>query len=230
MPIRLVSFDTDDTLYDFTTLSTSAIEKMLELVRGTVGAGADGISVAEIISDFDTTADDMDHPYARIPELRRRSFTRTLARYGCRNDDLVREMERTYVRHRFAPVTLFHGVRDVLETLAYEYTLCIISNGEQNFAELGVADLFSFTLTATDIGIQKPDPRIYQKAMSRAGCSPAEMAHVGDSVRSDVAGAKAAGAWAIWFNPESRENPYEIQPDRQIQTLMELPDALKSLT
>jgi putative hydrolase of the HAD superfamily len=229
MPIRLVSFDVDDTLYDFTSLSRSAIEEVAALVRRSAGAPAAGLGVEEIISDLEIAADEMDHPYARIPELRRRAFARTLARFDLRDDALVEEMDRTYVRRRFMPTPVFAGARDVLERLARDYVLCVISNGEQDLAALGLDDLFDFILTATDAGVQKPDPRIFQAAMERAGCSASETAHVGDSVRSDVAGAKAAGAWAIWFNPTGRANPYAVAPDREVRALVELPETLKGL-
>lgn len=230
MPIRLVSFDTDDTLYDFMTVSRFALKSVVELARDSVGPAAAGLTVEDVISDLDTTAEEMDHPYARIPELRARAFARTLARYNLRDDALVTEMGRTYERLRFAPVTPFADARRVLEDLAQKYTLCTISNGEQNMAELGLADLFSFLITATDIGVQKPDPRIFQAAMDRVGCAPGEMAHVGDSLRSDVAGAKAAGAWSIWFNPEGRANHRAIAPDREVHSLMDLPEVLRSLS
>ncbi len=229
MPIRLVSFDTDDTLYDFTTLSRSAIEQVVKQVRRSVGPPAATLRIDEVVADLVNAAEAVDHAYARIPELRRTAFAQTLRRYGVQDDALVEEMDRTYVRFRFTPVRPFDGTRRILEGLAREYTLCTVSNGEQDISALGLDGLFDFTLTATDVGFQKPDPRIFKAALERAGCSAGEMVHVGDSLQSDVAGAKAAGTWTVWFNPTGRSNPSDIAPNREIRSLAELPHVLKSL-
>lgn len=230
MSIKLVSFDTDDTLYDFMTISTYALEKVAEFIRDTASVDHNQLNAIDVIAALESAAEEMEHPYAHIPELRRRAFAKIISRFSLRDERLVSIMEQIYVRHRFAPVTLFDGVLATLEELRRTYTLCIISNGEQDLADLGVADYFTFVLTATDVGFQKPDPRIFQEAMLRAGCAPHEMAHVGDSVRSDVTGAKAAGAWAIWYNPDERANRHSIIPDREIRSLLDLPSLLNDLT
>lgn len=54
------------------------------------------------------------------------------------------------------------------------------------------------------VGFAKPDPRIFDTALSAAGVGPAEAIHVGDSRFADVAGAVAAGIRAIHFDPLQR--------------------------
>jgi putative hydrolase of the HAD superfamily len=82
-------------------------------------------------------------------------------------------------------------------------------------------------VTATEVGFQKPDPRIFEAAMRRAGCACDEFAHVGDSLIGDVAGAKVAGAWAIWFNPSGLPPAGDAVPDAEVRTLSELPGLLE---
>ena len=90
-------------------------------------------------------------------------------------------------------------------------------------------DLFGFATLARDTGVDKPDPRIFRIAMARAGCGPREFVHVGDSEVSDVLGGKAAGAYAVWFNPEKRPALAQTTADAEIGTLAELPDVIKAL-
>jgi HAD superfamily hydrolase (TIGR01509 family) len=82
--------------------------------------------------------------------------------------------------------------------------IAIISNSEGFLAELveelGWADAFDVVVDSGRIGIDKPDPRIFQHACSALGVSPGELLHVGDSWEADVQGALGAGANAVWFD------------------------------
>lgn len=50
----------------------------------------------------------------------------------------------------------------------------------------------------------KPDPEPFDRALSALGVTPTETVHVGDSLRSDVAGARAAGVTPVWFERTDR--------------------------
>jgi putative hydrolase of the HAD superfamily len=74
-----------------------------------------------------------------------------------------------------------------------------------------------------DIGHQKPDPRIFQHALGLVGVAPHEAVFVGDRLDVDVAGAKAAGMRAIWFNHWGGELPaHGPTPDDIIHQFDEL--------
>jgi len=83
--------------------------------------------------------------------------------------------------------------------------LAIISNSEGRLAELvlelGYDALFPVVVDSGRLGIDKPDPRIFQRAAELLGVPLAEIVHVGDAWEADVLGACAAGAKAIWFAP-----------------------------
>lgn len=81
----------------------------------------------------------------------------------------------------------------------------IISNSEGHLAEL-VAQLgwthdFDVVVDSGKLGIDKPDPRIFQHACAALGVTPRELLHVGDAWEADVQGALATGASAVWFDP-----------------------------
>lgn len=54
---------------------------------------------------------------------------------------------------------------------------------------------------STVVGIRKPDPRIWEAALAATRCAPENAVHVGDSLITDVAGARAAGITPIHFDP-----------------------------
>jgi putative hydrolase of the HAD superfamily len=91
----------------------------------------------------------------------------------------------------------------------------IISNSEGRLAELveelGQSALFPVIVDSGRLGIDKPDPRIFQHAAGRLGVSLNELVHVGDAWEADVLGARGAGAEAIWFSPtDARPLPERV--------------------
>jgi FMN phosphatase YigB (HAD superfamily) len=79
----------------------------------------------------------------------------------------------------------------------------VISNSEgglcQLVGELGLADLFRVLADSGQLGIEKPDRRIFDWAAERLGVETASLVHVGDSFGADVMGAHDAGAFAVYF-------------------------------
>jgi len=73
-----------------------------------------------------------------------------------------------------------------------------------------------------DLGVEKPDARMFHAACKHAGCAPRELMHVGDSLQTDVAGANGVGAVSVWLNRDGSENTTGTVPDIEILSLTEL--------
>ena len=58
---------------------------------------------------------------------------------------------------------------------------------------LNLADFFESITISTEVGVAKPDPKIFEIALSKHGCEPENAWHVGDSLREDYEAANAAG-------------------------------------
>ncbi|GAB4377447.1 MAG: HAD family hydrolase [Elainellaceae cyanobacterium] len=65
---------------------------------------------------------------------------------------------------------------------------------------LGLSSFFSSVTISTEVGAAKPDVRVFQAALEKYDCPAAQAWHVGDSLKEDYEGAKAAGLRAIWLN------------------------------
>ncbi len=94
--------------------------------------------------------------------------------------------------------TAFPEVVEVLEALrARRVRLGVLSNAPSNLPsfleQLGVAPLLDFSVVSALEGVKKPDRRIFEVALSRAGVAPAEALHVGDMYLEDVLGGRAVG-------------------------------------
>ena len=81
----------------------------------------------------------------------------------------------------------------------------VISNSNGTAAAilgaLGLAGQLDFVIDSHEVGVEKPDPRIFQIALERAGLEPAQAANVGDQNSIHVLRARAAGLRAVLMNP-----------------------------
>lgn len=106
---------------------------------------------------------------------------------------------------------LLPGAAEVVKTLAAHYPLTIISNGfgevqHYKLEHSGLKPYFRHFIISEEVGINKPQPGIYEEALRRNGVQPEEAVMVGDSYNSDIAGAKAAGIDQIWITQDPGEN------------------------
>ena len=77
------------------------------------------------------------------------------------------------------------------------------SNGSARaiLESLGLAGHLDFVVDSGEEGVEKPDPRIFELALARAGVAPGEAVYIGDLYSIDVRGARAAGMRAVLLDP-----------------------------
>jgi 2-haloalkanoic acid dehalogenase type II len=126
----------------------------------------------------------------------------------------------------------------MLETLrAQGYRIGAVSNaGDDDDVQrlvdnAGLRPYFEVILVSAAVGIRKPNPRIFQMALEKLGCLPAETVMVGDTLGADVLGALNSGLASVWITrrADTRDNQAHegtIQPDATIVSLSELPPLL----
>ncbi len=86
----------------------------------------------------------------------------------------------------------------VAELSAAGYTLGIITNNLKEFADgwramLPVEELFDFVVDSSEVGMRKPDPAIYHRALSLAGLEQPDKAVFIDDYKGNVEAAAALG-------------------------------------
>lgn len=102
--------------------------------------------------------------------------------------------------------TLVPGAKETLERLHDKgYRLFAASNSfghlqRSRLERAGVLHLFEDTYISIDIGYDKPDVRFYEEALRRCGLQANEVLMIGDSMTTDIIGARAAGLDALYFD------------------------------
>jgi ribosomal protein S18 acetylase RimI-like enzyme len=66
---------------------------------------------------------------------------------------------------------------------------------------------FEYAVTSEDCRAYKPRPEIFCRALEMLDLPPCQVLHIGDSLRSDVRGAQAAGIPVLWINRQQRPIP-----------------------
>ncbi len=98
---------------------------------------------------------------------------------------------------------LYPDCAAVLAELAAKYHLGIIANqptgSEQRLEAFGIRQYFDVVAASAEVGFAKPDPRIFETALSKADCAPSECVMVGDRLDNDIAPAAALGMHTVWI-------------------------------
>lgn len=102
------------------------------------------------------------------------------------------------------------------------FKLVVVSNSdgtaEQSLEAAGLRPYFAVVVDSAIVGFEKPDPRIFTRALELAGASADRTLHIGDIYHADVLGARGAGIHALLLDP------YEDWPSAQIEGVDRLPD------
>lgn len=181
-----------------------------------------------------------DAEYADAYEACRRrqdgSFRGHLAVRFLGPDADLAEVEQAASRHwRYPASALEPDARPCLEMLRQAgYRIGVIANQPSVVREAlerdGILEHFTAWVISEDLGLQKPDPRIYAHAVEQAGAEPAACAMVGDRLDYDVRPAGSVGMRTVWvLRGEAPEVPSPGQleeADVAIRGLDELPGVL----
>ena len=90
-----------------------------------------------------------------------------------------------------------------LQVLREKYHLGIIANqipgAEKRLERMGIRQYFDLIISSAEEGVAKPDPRIFNIALTRAGCKPEQAVMIGDRIDNDIVPAKQMGMKTVWI-------------------------------
>jgi len=218
-PIEIVFLDIGGVLYD-----------------DTVYARAWNRALREAGARF--TDDEFEEEYARARAEQSGSFRRRLiARFLPEGD--LRELEGIAARYwTYPPSALYEDAIPSLEVLRDRFRLGVIANqpGEVRTAMRrdGLESFFEVWGVSDELGVGKPDPRLFELAARTAKVASDAAVMVGDRLDYDVRPAKRVGMRAIWMlrgEAPDRPTPAQLaEADGSVRTLAELPAALERLS
>lgn len=221
---KILSFDLDDTLYDNKDIITKAEEDFFQHIK------------SNYFNNIEFTKDVYNHEKKRLVlELPELSSDVSLLRFFVLYNLLIRNGYSTIAAKKKSKELLqyFIDIRsninisretfDVLSSLSKKYKLVVLTNGNANFQNKELANLFDkFIYANINIG-SKPSRRIFDYLLKLYKINPLELCHVGDDEITDVFGAYKIGAQVIW-QTQYRKNEKELRvlPHCKIENISEL--------
>lgn len=220
---RAILLDLDDTLWEVGPVIVRAEHAMIEFLAARYPRVLERHTLESMRDVRARMA--LEHPVMRhdFTWLRLESLRRHARECGY-PESMAQEAFAVFYRTR-NEVTLYEDVLPALERLRARFRLFAISNGNADLAAIGLAGFFEQALAAREAGFLKPDPRIFELLLQRAGLVPRDAVHVGDDAMADVEGARRAGITPVWLNRAGRAWPVPAAPPPvTVRTLTELAD------
>jgi HAD superfamily hydrolase (TIGR01549 family) len=166
------------------------------------------------------------------------SFRRRLTERFLGSSARSGEVEAVASKHwRYRSGDLYPDVRPALDELHGRYRLGILANQPSAVRAAlerdGILHYFDVWGVSEDLGLSKPDPRLFRRALQEAASVPGRTAMVGDRLDYDMRPARESGMRTVWvLRGEAPDDPTPEQlrePDATIRSLAELPSALERL-
>ncbi len=223
-------FDLDHTLWDFEKNSKSALKQIFK------ESGLD--QKIESFSSFHGVYKNNNRMLWRQygsgkltkEILRTKRFEDTLKYFKIFDKELIESLSESYLSVSPFQKNLFPYA---IETLAYlqkeQYQMHIITNGFKEvqhikLREAGLSPFFDIVVCSEEVGVNKPNPLVFEHALQKAGATKLKSVMIGDDYEVDYMGALSAGMKAIFFNHRGQKKTRK--DDDSIDHLNELPEKL----
>jgi len=147
------------------------------------------------------------------------AFENVLNQYGMNSNRylamITTQLYRSLTRER---LRLFNDTFWTLNKFRKKYRLGIISDAQRLFCKpelrsLRVENFFDVIVISSDFGFRKPDPRLFNIALTIFNLKPSEAAYIGNNFETDAVGAKVAGLGLVGLIHQSEEDKlnYDIE-------------------
>ena len=229
MPLEAILFDVDDTLCATTEFALRARRNAIEAM---IAAGVDVppdrlmAELDEVIAEFSSNYErHFDKLLQRLAPERKSGPNRAL---------IVAAGVAAYHDTKFRELRPFPGVPELLSDLRRKgVRLGVVTHGlsvkqAEKLVRLKLVDYFDphAIFISDEIGINKPNPKLYQTALRSLGLEASQAMYVGDNLENDVAPPKSLGMVTVWMRISGRHTLREpdpvTMPDHTIESFEEL--------
>ena len=218
-----ILFDADNTLLDFDAAERKALAETL--AQYNIEPSNETVEKYRTINEG--LWRQLEKGQIRREKLMNERFTRFLKEIGVSGSGA--EMKRYYLNQLSTHPDLMPGnVLDVLHELAEVATMAIVTNGfdkvqSRRVKESGIAAFMEEVFVSERSDSEKPNRKIFDTALRTLGVENREhVLVVGDSLSSDIQGGINAGLDTCWLNRNHVENPGQISPTYEIESLEQL--------
>lgn len=225
MQVQAISLDLDDTLWDIWATIARAEQQLhhwLDQHYPAISAAFTALELRQLAHSIAKQQPGLTHD--------RSVLRKTALKQAAEQVNVLDFCEHTAFEIFYSGRNQVLFFEDALETLGWlsaRYPLIALTNGNADLAVIGIDQHFKTVLTSAQLGISKPDPRIFAAACNYLQLQPEQICHIGDDPELDIQGAAQAGLRTIWLNRQGQAYPETlVPPDISITRLAELPKVL----
>ena len=235
-PIKLVGFDLDDCLFDSTGLSDRArlkgINAMIDLGLKIDKQNAIKM-ITEVVKEYGSNSSN--HYNYFIRRFNRLENVREKIPYSLQFK-YISAAVMAYHKEKIDSIKLYDDVKPCLNKLR-EMGLksAIISDGlpikqYEKILRLGIDDLIDLTTISDEIGVRKPNPKLFEFCLKKFNIKGSETIYIGDRLEKDIIPAKLCNIHSILIHRGGKYDTYKtgnkfpegIKPDYEISNLNEI--------
>lgn len=230
-PIKVITFDLDDTLWDVTPVIINAEQAVFEWLEQHAPKLTDRFNPDSFRKLKWEIYLQNKHLANQISELRTVAVEQALLQVNYSPEiaaDYAKKAFKVFIDARHE-VILFDTVRPMLEQLQGRYSLGVLTNGNADIGRTEISTFFDFSFSAEQLNASKPAPDHFIAAQNASGAAAKEIVHIGDNLEHDVVAAQNAGCHAIWYNPDKKDCPPETQCQNEVHCLSAIPEAIKAI-
>ncbi len=163
-----------------------------------------------------------------VPTYRKDAWIRGLKTLGIDDPLLGEELGGIFPIHRRQLPFVYDDTFPVLDTLKGKYQLLLLTNGSPTLQNEkldmtpALIPYFDHIVISGNYGRGKPDPSIFEHALSLLSLNKDEAIMVGDNPKSDILGSNRIGMRNVWINRENLVPSKDVFSTYEIKSLLEL--------
>ena len=242
-PIKLVGFDLDDCLFDSTGLSDSARIKGIEAIIK-LGLNINREKAIKMIQEIVKE-------YGSNSSKHYNYFIRRYNRLELIEEEIPYSLQFKYIsaavmayhKEKIDSIKVYDDVVPCINALKkLSIKTAIITDGlpvkqYEKILRLGIDELIDLTVVSDEIGIRKPNPKLFDHCLKRFGLLGPETIYVGDRIDKDIIPAKLCNIHSVLIRRGGKHDPYKKvikipegnKPEFEISDLNEIFDIIAEI-
>lgn len=189
--IKAIIFDLDNTLYEYHSVNKKSLEEVYKTLRKEIK-----ISKSRFLKIFNESKKEVRKELDHSPDSHDRIvyFKRFCEKLDL-HLDLILKLYHVYSNSFLKLIRQRKGVKKTFKRLKEKKLKIIVLTNEvveiqlKKLKQLGLTKYIDYFITSEDVGVDKPDKKIFLYVLKKIKTKPSEVIMVGDSEKDDIFGA-----------------------------------------
>ena len=183
---------------------------------------------------FDDPGTDFQQMHQLIEGYQIDAWTAGLKACGIDDAQLGQQLAQQFITERKKHPFVYEDTYPVLDQLKENYQLVLLTNGAPSLQRTKltitpeIAAYFDHIIISGEVGVGKPDAKIFEHALQQAEINADEAIMIGDNLMTDILGSNRVGMKNIWIN-HHQVTPTDVQPTFEVTRLSEVLPIIKNI-